>query len=261
MTLDLVVLTKSMASKYLLFSCPVISNSLGPHELQHTRPLCPSPSPEVCPSSCPLHQWCHPAISSSDALFYCPQSFPASGTSNESAVHIRWPKYWSFSFSINPSNKFSGWFPLRLTGLISLLSKGLSEVFSSTIVWRHQRFTFFTVQLSQPYMITGKTIALTIMDLCKQSNVSAFQHTVWVCNSFPAKKQMSSDFMAAVTTASDFRAQEEEIYHYFHLSPLICHEVMGLKAMILAFLIFNFKPAFLLYPHQEALQFLFTFCH
>ena len=156
---------------------------------------------------------------------------------------------------------FQGWFPLRLTGLISLLSKGLSEVFSSTRVWRHQRFTFFTAQLSQPYMITGKTIALTIMDLCKQSNVSAFQHTVWVCHSFPAKKQMSSDLMAAVTTASDFRAQEEEIYHYFHLFPLICQEVMGPNAMILAFLIFNFKPAFLLYPHQDALQFLFTFCH
>ena len=65
----------------LLFSRPVVSNSLRLHELQHDRPLCSSPSPEVCPSSCPLHQRCHPAISSSDALFsLCPQSFPASGT-------------------------------------------------------------------------------------------------------------------------------------------------------------------------------------
>ena len=64
-----------------LFSRSVMSDSVRPHGLQHTRPLCPSPSPEVCPSSCPLHQWCHPAISSSDALFsFCPQSFPASGT-------------------------------------------------------------------------------------------------------------------------------------------------------------------------------------
>ena len=63
----------------LLFSHPVVSKSLWPHGLQHTRPLCPSPSPKVCPSSCPLHWWCHPVISSSDALFFCPQSFPASG--------------------------------------------------------------------------------------------------------------------------------------------------------------------------------------
>ena len=65
----------------LLFSCPVTFNSLWPHGLQHTRPPCPSPSPRVCPNSYSLHQWCHPAISSSDTLFsFCPQSFPASGT-------------------------------------------------------------------------------------------------------------------------------------------------------------------------------------
>ena len=66
--------------RLLFFSCPVVSYSLWPHGLQHTRPPCPSLSPEVCPSSCPLHQWCHPAIPSSDTLFsFCPQSFPASG--------------------------------------------------------------------------------------------------------------------------------------------------------------------------------------
>ena len=65
----------------LLFSGPVVSYSLRLHGLQCARPLCPSPSPGVCPSSCPLHQWCHPSISSSDALlFFCPQSFPTSGT-------------------------------------------------------------------------------------------------------------------------------------------------------------------------------------
>ena len=64
-----------------LISCPVVSDSLWPHGLQHTRPLCPSTSPEVCPSSSPLHWWYHRGISSSDALFsFCPQSFPASGT-------------------------------------------------------------------------------------------------------------------------------------------------------------------------------------
>ena len=93
--------------------------TLWPHGLQHTRPLCPSPSPEVCPSSCPSHWWCHPAISSSDALFsFCPQSFPASQNvqehSNESALCIRWPKYWSFNFSISPSNEYSRLISLKI---------------------------------------------------------------------------------------------------------------------------------------------------
>ena len=75
------------------------------------------------------------------------------------------------------------------------------------------------------------------MDLCKQSNVSAFQYTVWVCQSFPAKKQMSSDFMAAVTSASDFRAQEEEICHYLFLSLLYLPWSNGADAKI--FIFFN----------------------
>ena len=85
-------------------------------------------------------------------------------------------------------------------------------------------------------MTTGKTIAFTIRTFVGRVT-SAFQHTVWVCHRFPAKKQLSSDFMAAVTVRSDFGAQEEEICHYFHLSPSICHEVMmWLDAMILVFL-------------------------
>ena len=74
---------------WLMFSHPVMSNSLQSHGLQHARPLCPSPSPKVCPNSCPLHLWCHPAISSSDTLFsFCPQSSPASGPFPVS--HLLW---------------------------------------------------------------------------------------------------------------------------------------------------------------------------
>ena len=126
----------------LLFSCPVVSNSLRPHGLQHTRPPSPSPSPRVCPSSCPLHQWCHPAISSSDTLLsFCPQSFPASGTFTMSQLFASDDQNTgaSASVSVLPMS-IQGWFPLRLTGLISLLTKGLSGVFSSTTVWRHQFF-------------------------------------------------------------------------------------------------------------------------
>ena len=87
----------------LLFSHPVVSNSLWPHGLQNVRPSCPSPSPKVFPSSCPLHRWCHPAISSSGALFsFCPQSFPASGTlTNESAVGWLTNQYYSLTNHIH----------------------------------------------------------------------------------------------------------------------------------------------------------------
>ena len=126
----------------LLFSRPVVCDSLWLHRLQHARPPWPSPSPEVCPSSCSLHQWCHPAILPSDTLFsFCPQPFPASGTFPMSHLFASDDQNTraSASASVLPMS-FQGWFPLRLTALISLLSKGLSGVFSSTTVWRHQFF-------------------------------------------------------------------------------------------------------------------------
>ena len=86
------------------FSCSVVSDSLRPHESQHSRPPCPSPTPRVHSDSRPSSQWCHPAISSSVVPFSsCPQSLPASVFSNESTLLMRWPKYLSFSFSIIPS--------------------------------------------------------------------------------------------------------------------------------------------------------------
>ena len=128
--------------KLLSFSRPVVSNSLQSHGLQHTRPPCPSPSPRVFPSSCSSHLWCRPAISPYDALFsYSPQSFPASRTFPMSLLFTSDDQNTgaSASPSILPVN-IQGWSPLRLTGLISLLSKGLSGVFSSTTVWSHQFF-------------------------------------------------------------------------------------------------------------------------
>ena len=126
----------------LLFSRPVVSDSLQPHELQHARSHCSSPSPEVCPSSWPLHWWCHSAISSSDALFsFCPLSFPESETFPMSQLFISDDQNTgvSASASVLPIS-IRGWFPLRLIGLISLLSSGFSGVFSSTTVQRHQFF-------------------------------------------------------------------------------------------------------------------------
>ena len=90
------------------FSRSVVSDSLRPHGLQHARPPCPSLTRGVYPNSCPLSRWCHPTISSSVVPFSCPQSFPASGFFPISQLCIRWPKCWSFSFSIGPSNEYSG---------------------------------------------------------------------------------------------------------------------------------------------------------
>ena len=124
----------------LLFSHSVVSDSLLPYGLQHARPPCPSLSPEVCSNSCPLSWWCYLTVSSSVVpLFSCPQSSPPSES---------FPMSWHFtsggqsigasaSASVLPMN-IQGWIPLGLTGLISLLSKGLSRVFSSTTVQKHQ---------------------------------------------------------------------------------------------------------------------------
>ena len=96
-----------------------MSDSLWPHESQHARPPCPSPTPGVHPNSCPLSWWCHPVISSSVIPFSsCPQSLPASGSFPMSRFFtIRWPKYWSFSFSISPSSEYSGLTSFRIDWL------------------------------------------------------------------------------------------------------------------------------------------------
>ena len=148
------------------FSCSVVSDSLRPHESQHSRPPCPSPTPRVHPNPCSLSRWCHPTISSSVVPFSsCLQSFPASGFfSNESALRIRWPKYWSFSFNISPSNEHPGLISFRMDWLDLLPVQGtlkslLQHHNSKASILR--RSAFFTVQFSHPYMTTGKTIALT----------------------------------------------------------------------------------------------------
>ena len=120
----------------LLFSHSVVSDSLQPHGLQHTRLPCPSPSPEACSNSCPLSQRCHLTISSSVIPFSCLQSFPASGSFlyKESVLCIRWPKYWCFSFSISPSNEYScmisfriDWFDLHSSKYFQAKTKTLNK--------------------------------------------------------------------------------------------------------------------------------------
>ena len=147
------------------FSRSVMSNSLWPHELQHARPPCPSPTPRVHSSSHPSSQWCHPAISSSVVPFSsCPQSPPASVFSNESTLLMRWPKYWSFSFSISTSKEHPGLIYFRMDWLDLLAVQGtLNSLLQhhSSKAWILWHSAFFIVQFSHPYLTTGKTIALT----------------------------------------------------------------------------------------------------
>ena len=129
----------------LLLIHSVVSDSLQPRGLQHTRLPCPSPSPGICSNPCPLSQRCRPTISSSVAPFSsCPQSFPASGSFPMSHLFTSGRQSTGASASVLPMNT-QDWSPLGWTGWISLQSKGLSRVFSNTTVQKHQ---FFSAQLS-----------------------------------------------------------------------------------------------------------------
>ena len=147
------------------------------------RPPCPSPNPWVHANSRPSSWWCHPTISSSVIPFSsCPQSLPASEFfPNESTYCMRWPKYWSFSFSINPSKEIPGLISFRMDWLDLLAVQGtlkslLQHHTSKASILRLS--AFFTVQLSHPYMTTEKTIALTRRTFCWQSNVAAFEYPI-----------------------------------------------------------------------------------
>ena len=137
-------------------------NSLRPHWLQHTRLPCPLPTPKACSNSYPLRRWCQSTISSSVIPFSSHLQSFIRVFSHESVLRIRWPKWWSFS--ISPSNEYSGLISFRIDWLdllvvqrtlMSLLQHHSSK---ASILWCS---TFFIVQLSHPYMTTEKTIALT----------------------------------------------------------------------------------------------------
>ena len=150
-----------------------MSNSLWSHGRQHSELPCPSPTPRACSNSCPSSWWwhkthlilCHPLLLL-PWLFRSLRVFP-----NDSVLHIRWPKYWSFSFSISLSNEYSGlisfsieWF--YLLAVQETLKSLLQHHISKALILQHS--AFFMVQLPHPYMTTRKTITL---DLCQQSNV------------------------------------------------------------------------------------------
>ena len=164
----------------LLFTCSVMSSSLQPHGLQHTRIPCPSLSPGICSNSFPLTWWwpsnhlilCHPFL-------LLPSIFPSIRVfSNESALGIRWPKRWSFSLSISPSNEYSELISFRIDWFDLLAVQGTLKSllqYHSLKASVLQCSAFFIAHLSHPYMTTGKNHSFDYTNLCWQSDdISAF---------------------------------------------------------------------------------------
>ena len=159
---------------------------------------------------------CHP-------LLLVPSIFPSIRVfSNESALHIRWPKYWSFSFNISPSNEHPGLIPFRMYWLDLLAVQGtlkslLQHHSSKASILRCS--AFFTVQLLHPYMTTGKTIALTRWTFVGKV-MSLFLICCLVGHSLSSKEQASFNFMVAVTICSDLGAPQNKVCHCFHYFPI-----------------------------------------
>ena len=162
--------------------------------------------------------------------------------SNESVLCNRWPKYWSFSFSISPSNDYSRlisirteWLNLAVQGTLKSL---LQHHSSKTSILRCS--AFFMVLLSHPYLTIGKNHSL---DICQQSDILFNRLARFIIAFLPRNNHLLISWLQL--PSSDLGAQENKIYHCFLFSPSICHELMGLDAMTLICLMLSFKPAFL----------------
>ena len=221
------------------FSCSVVSSSLQPHESQHARPPCPSPTPRVHPNPCPLIgdaiQPSHPLSSPS------PPALNLSSIrvfSNESTLHISWPKYWSFSFNISPPNEHSGLISFRM-GWLNLLAvqgtlKCLLQYHSSKApILRCS--AFFIGQLSPPYMTTGKAIALTRWTFVGKVMFLLFNMLSRLVITFlPRSKHLLISWLQP-SSAVILDPRKIKFDTVSTVSPSISHEVMGPDAMILVF--------------------------
>jgi len=247
------ILNKALSS--VQFSCSVMSDSLQPHESQHTRPPCPSPTPRVHSHSHPSSQWCHPAISSSVVPFYsCPQFPPASG-SFPISQHFEWGGQStgvSALVSFLPK-KSQGWSPSEWTGWISLQSKGLSRVFSITTVQKHQYFS--TQPSSQSNSHTGKTIALTRwIFVGKVISLLLNMLSRLVITLLPRSKHLLISWLQS-PSAVILEPAKIKSDMVSTVSPSISHEVMGPDDMIFVFWMLSFIANFftlLFHFHQEA---------
>ena len=225
---------------YVQFSHSVMSDSLRPHGLQHARLPCPSPTPGTCSNSCPSSWWCHPTISSSVIPFSRLQSFPSIRVfSIESVLHIRWPRYWSFSFSISPSNEYSGLISFR-TDCFDLLAvqgtlKSLLQHHSSktSILWCSALFIF---QRSHPYVTTGRTIALTRQTFVGKVMSLLFNMLSRLIIAFlPRSKRLLISWLQSPSAV--ILEPKKTVCHYFQCFPLNlpvgdgtrCHDLLFLN--------------------------------
>ena len=223
-----------------------MSDTLQPHGLQHTRFPCPSPSPRICSNTCPLSQWCHPNICR--PLLLLPSIFPSIGVFySESAFRIRWPKYSSFSFSISPSNEYSGWISFKIDWFDLFAVKGILKSLlqhhsSKASVLRCS--AFFMVQLSHPYMATGKTVSLTRSTFVGKVMFLLFNMLSNLVIAFlPRSKCLLISWLQS-PSALILEPPQIKSVTVSVVSPSICHEVMGPDAMILVFWMLSFKPVF-----------------
>ena len=175
---------------------------------------------------------------SNHLILFCPLLLHSSVFSSESVLHIRWPQYWSFSFSISPSNEYSGLISFRIDWFDLLAVQGtfkslLQQLSSKASILQHS--AFFIVQLSHPYTTTGKTTALTRWTFCRQSNVSfsnAFSRVVIA--SLPQSKHLLISLLPS-PSAVKLEPKKIKFATVSIVSPSTCHEVMGPDAMIFVF--------------------------
>ena len=234
-----------------------MSKSWQPYELEHTRLLCPPLSPGVCSNSCPFSQWSYLTISSSTTHFsFCLHSFPAS-----ESFPIRWlfalgGQNWSFSN--NPSSEYSwlisfriDWFDiLAIQGTLSSL---LHHHSSKALVLWHS--AFFTVHPSQPYVTTGNTIALTKWTFVGRVMSLLFNTLSRFVIAFLLRSNCLLISWMQSASAVILEPKKRKFVTASTFSPSICHEVMGLDAMILVFLILIFKHILLIYPSTSPFPF------
>ena len=206
------------------FSRSVVSDSLRPHGLQHARPPCLSPTSGVYSNSFPLSRWCHPTISSCPPLLLLPSIFPSIRVfSSESVLCIRWPKYWSFSFSISPSNEHSGLISFRMDWLDLLAVQGtlkslLQHHSSKALVFQHS--AFLIVPLSHPYKTTRKTIALTRWTFVgKTMSLICNMLSRLVIAYLPRSKSLLISWLQS-PSAVIFGAPQNKVSHCFHCFPI-----------------------------------------
>ena len=248
--------------KYIVqFSCSVVFDSLWPHGLQHASLPCPSPTPGAYSNSCPSSWWCHPIISSSIVPFsFHLQSFLASGSFPMSQFFASGGQSIGVRFSISSSNEYSGLISFRIDWLDLLAVQGTLKSLlqhhspKASILWHS---AFFMVQLSHPYMTTGKTIALIRQTFVGKVMSLLFNMLSKLVIAFlPRSKCLLISWLKA-PSAVILESPEIKSLTASTISPSIFHEVMGLGAMLFVFWMLSFKPSFWLSSRSSLVPFQF----